>query len=454
MVVTSILLAGLIAVPPHALVLHDCTFGEVHAFARAECVARIDNPGGAPVRVKVELAGTATGSVAHEVSVPARGSVYVPLKVDVGDRSGELARFFTVSEAAEVDDALPRYLKASGFALSALDELDPRIEFGVVEAGSAPSRQLGLSSRETANFRITKVLDKPPQLDVKIADDGRSIVAAIRKDAAWGVLSGVIELGIDTPRQREAWVAVEGLIRGGVQPSQNPAQFGLLEGGREHTVSVTTLDAVNEGMFESARLDVEGIDATAKLVPCVPSAKGCRAVELTISAAQAMGPTTGTITVHFPTVEQSLRIAVRGAMRRPERESAKEIADIFAKRRLAEQGEGNRHNAAKPVEEPDRAEHSQESAQPPGEGPLLKWRVLDERSVHGYQIYRADLESGPFVLLSTPTIPARSKEQAGSAYQWRDTSAVKGETYWYYVGVVYDNGGKEKITPEIKALAK
>ncbi|MCR6701350.1 MAG: hypothetical protein NVV68_09455 [Dokdonella sp.] len=92
---------------------------------------------------------------------------------------------------------------------------------------------------------------------------------------------------------------------------------------------------------------------------------------------------------------------------------------------------------------------------PAGRGPLLKWSVANEEAVYGYVILRGDSESGPFERVSKDTIPAGTFEEGyANAYQWRDTSAVVGQTYWYSIGLINKDGTKDSLTGPQRVVAK
>jgi hypothetical protein len=94
------------------------------------------------------------------------------------------------------------------------------------------------------------------------------------------------------------------------------------------------------------------------------------------------------------------------------------------------------------------------AAVPAGDGPLIKWSVDYDDVVFAYAVYRSKSESGPFVRVNKSLIPANTKENSGTPYQWRDTSAVPGETYWYYIGMMYRDGKKEILSkPQKKAAS-
>ena len=52
-------------------------------------------------------------------------------------------------------------------------------------------------------------------------------------------------------------------------------------------------------------------------------------------------------------------------------------------------------------------------------------------------------------------IPRLDKSgELGSIYRWRDGNAKSGNSYWYYVNLVMQNGDKRSFTSPQKVLAK
>ncbi len=431
-----------------ALEVHNCDFGETYAFAIPQCQGRIDNLGGEAVRLRIAPAPPNDTVAPITVTVPAKRSVEVPLRAAIGNRTGKTINYFSV--APESGTGKPVYIEAHGFAMSALDQVRPSIDFGVVDTGRVPaaSQDLTLESHDTADFRIVRVIDKPGQLKVSITPDRRGIQATVRRDADWGVLHGIIKLAIDTPHQKEAWVAVNGSIHGPIAPEANPVSLGMLSSGREQMLQITALRSGDGKPFRVGALKVEGIAGTAETAACTPVEEGCKVLRLKISDKQGPGMVRGRVVVDLPDSGKPLPIEFQGFLVGPEG-LERDAPDAVGVQPPAQDSKA--HEV--PVQARN-ASGAGDSAPPPGTGPLLKWSVKDERVVYGYQVFRAGSAEGPFVLLNVPAIPAKGSSESGSSYQWRDTSATPGKTYWYYVGVVYNDGRKEKITPEMKALAK
>lgn len=433
--------------------LRHCVFGEAYAFADANCTAHIVNSSDAPLHLIISPTLEGDSVEQSDVIVPAHGEVAVALNLAIGNRAGKLKRYFRVQAAN--DQGAKEYLEATGFVMTALDAPRPNVDFGSVATNSAENieKTLTLDSHDTASFRIERVLERPAAVDAEIAPGHKTLRVRLRPDAPWGVLDGVIKLAIDTPHQKQAWIGVHGKLHGDVVPDANPVSLGILPAHREQLLKLTELHRTDGKKFAVGNPRLEGMKGEAELVDCAPKARGCKTLRLKVSDAQPAGMVRGKIFVPLPDLRRDLAIDVEG---------------FFQTDQAAQgtSGDGAKGGHARMVEVPTSPEESPEESKasakppvfpelpPPGAGPLLKWSVLDERVVYGYQVFRADAEQGPFVLLNVPAIAAKSSSKAGAAYQWRDTSAVKGRTYWYYVGVVYNDGRKERVTPEIKAIAK
>ena len=102
---------------------------------------------------------------------------------------------------------------------------------------------------------------------------------------------------------------------------------------------------------------------------------------------------------------------------------------------------------APPVEKP--------AAAAPAEKPYkntLRWQTTDIDS-RGYDVYRAESESGPFVKLTARPIDGRVKG-GKPEFVYVDDTIEPGKVYWYYVEVIDVLGARQKFTPVMKASAK
>ena len=85
---------------------------------------------------------------------------------------------------------------------------------------------------------------------------------------------------------------------------------------------------------------------------------------------------------------------------------------------------------------------------------MLKWTVANGRLIHGCQIFRSDAEDGPFVLQNQATVRSKAEDDEPTPYQYRDNAAASGKTYWYYIGIVYNDGHKQQLAGPQKVVAK
>ncbi len=95
-----------------------------------------------------------------------------------------------------------------------------------------------------------------------------------------------------------------------------------------------------------------------------------------------------------------------------------------------------------------------ELAPPAGNGPMLEWTVANGRLIHGFQIFRSNNEVGPFLLINKAIVPASIEDEAPKSFQYRDNTARTGQTYWYYIGVIYNDGHKQQLSGPQKVVAK
>lgn len=82
----------------------------------------------------------------------------------------------------------------------------------------------------------------------------------------------------------------------------------------------------------------------------------------------------------------------------------------------------------------------------------LRWQTTDVDS-RGYDVYRAESESGPFTKLTARPIDGRVRGPKGE-FAYVDDTIEPGKAYWYYVEVIDVLGERRKFTPLIKAPAK
>lgn len=458
---------------PSKLVVGDCVFAEVYSFTPAECEIHLTNTGDAPIQMSgFKTLFAEDSSFPKQIVVEPHSSAVLHMRLGTDDIAGSMTRFvdFTTDESSHEQ----RQFTARGYVMSALDEAHPKLEFGNVDTSQpTQAREVVLGSHELVNFRIDRITEAPEYLDVKINDDRRGIQVRVKSDAPWGAREATVKLAIDTPRQKEAWVRVKANIHGDVVPPGNPLWFGFRPIASSQELLVPLVSGSGKE-FVLGKLTLEGIDGKAEPADCEPVMKACRAVRVTWPAHQPLGMRKAVLRVELPSFKRELPIQLWGYLTNDAPGSTMVGTSPLTQatgKETPDAQTGVTTSSAKGVEgritsqstRPDSQEHlatplgtrgdKQELPPPAGTGPLLKWSVANEKALYGFQVFRSDSESGPFVLLNVPAIPV-DHQALGALYQWRDVSAVKGKIYWYYVGVVYNDGRKGKITEPLRSIVK
>lgn len=80
-------------------------------------------------------------------------------------------------------------------------------------------------------------------------------------------------------------------------------------------------------------------------------------------------------------------------------------------------------------------------------GITLDWTTASEVSTAGFNIYRSEHEDGPYTRINPQLIPASTDPLAGGSYQYQDSSAVPGRTYYYQLEDIELNGTAVRHTP-------
>jgi hypothetical protein len=438
-----------------SLIVEDCNFGEAYAFNRVECEVTLLNAGDAPIRVSDIRAQDAGDEAKISAALIAPHSKqYLSLVADTQNGIGNVRHLFNFQTDEKGHEK--RLAVARGFVTTVLDDARPAFNFGVVDL-SVPllAKHLELTSHDVANFRIEKVISAPEYVDVTLGTDGRSLDAKVRAGAPWGFRIGYIKLATNSLVQKEVWVGVQADLHGAVVASSNPLNVGLMRTGsrNEHLIRLTRRDGK---AFRVGKVAVEGFKAGSDVLPCIPAKQGCQLLKLTIADDQTLGTIKGDVDVAFPDDGKSMRIAVWGLL--IDKDTQIEKLDSADLAKSSKAGAGATSAASSKVDIKNAIKEvvaAAEETDPPGKGPLLKWTVANEELIHGYQIFRGPDEAGPFLLVNKEMLPRKSTPANPNAvYKWRDNSAETGKTYWYYIGMVYNDGRKQELTGPQRVVAK
>lgn len=450
---------ALLVAPPHPpshLTLPPCEFPETYQFSAVDCVLELRNDGDAPIQIlKASAAMDGDSMSPTSFEVKPRSVAYAHLHIAANNSVGRIRRIFRL----ETDEPgqKQRSAEAVGFVTTILDDAKPTIEFGVVDSsGGSAEKTLSLNTREVRDFRVLQVVSAPDYLDVSIDKDGHTLHAQIKDNAAWGLHEAdQIKLRVNAPQQTEVWVAVKVDVHGDVVPDSNPYSLGLMRQGNrnEYLIRITSRSKQD---FRVGPIELERIKGTAEAVPCEPAATGCELIRLRIADAQPTGEVSGIVSVDLPDYKRKLPIYVWGMLvgaKTEVKDFQKEMERVAAAKGSAESrvAAGSRIDLKQAIKQG--VADAAPPAPPPGNGPLLKWSAAHEELVYGYLIYRADSEAGPYLRMNKDAIHTVSSE-GSSAYQWRDTSAESGKTYWYYVGVLNKDGSKQQLSGPQRVVAK
>jgi hypothetical protein len=438
-----------------------CDVGEVYSFHAAECNIAFANTGNNSEVVE-NIAPTTAGGLIYPVRlvIPAHTTKYVTAKIDTGNSVGSKVFRFRYKLN---DDASAHEIKVQAFVLNVLDEVRPELDFGVVDLlskSSSREKSIQLSTKEVEHFRINRVLEAPKWIDVHLSGDRQGIRAVVKKNAPLGILSGYVKLGINTPRQSEAWVLVKANVHGDVVPDANPLDMGLMRFGNKNEYLIRLVSRSGRSI-DIKNVSLSGFVGEVAALPCVPAESFCRMVKLSVSDQQGAGAVKGDISVEIPGVRGRVSITVWGLLF-PENVKF----DTFDGKSEGDpkkggDGASNAAQSAKEGASPKIGEAIQKAIDessrnelppPAGDGPLLKWAIANGSSLYGFQIYRADKKSGPYVLLNYSPIRAIQADD-NIKYQWRDEAATPGRTYWYYIGTVDMSGQKKNLTEQHEVVA-
>jgi hypothetical protein len=82
------------------------------------------------------------------------------------------------------------------------------------------------------------------------------------------------------------------------------------------------------------------------------------------------------------------------------------------------------------------------------------WTTASEEENFGYDVYRGDVEKGPFVKLTKQPVLGNGTTNETHKYQYVDDSIDPCRDYWYYVESIASDGRREKFTTVFRAPAK
>jgi len=440
------------AADPSHLAIENCQVSEMYAFNHAECDVTLSNDGDKPIRV-FDVKATKEGDSAEPATLTIAAHAHAYLKVKIDSSNGFAASTHKIQFHTDERGHEERSAAAGAFVVTVLDDARPQIDFGVVKSFGEPSRKsVELSSHDVAELKITKILEAPAWLDASIGADGKTLSATVKADAGWGLHADFVKVMINAPQQSQAWIEVKADVHGEVVPASNPLDMSLMRIGAPHEFHVPLH---GKKAFQVGKIELEGMHGTTQLEPCEKTGGTCQMLVLKVEDQQP-GSIKGHVWIELPEFHQRLHLAVWGLLV-PKDSKVKNLDEMRAAQETVS-GEGQSPTKSLDLQHAVKAAVSTAAntnvAPPPGTGPLLKWTIANGQAIHGFQIFRSSDENGPFVLLNQKSIPSTAQSQDSVSYQWRDTSATSGKTYWYYIGILYNDGHKQQLTGAQKVVAK
>jgi hypothetical protein len=440
--------------PAAPLSISPCDVGERYQFEKATCSLEFHNSTEKTVRISRIEPRLARDAIEPKFAVvPPKSVAYFQATVDFGNKAGLAYHSFQFT--MEGTEPKQRSSGVSAYVQSVLDQPRPKLDFGVVRHADTKwpiVKSIALSSREVRDLRVTRVEEAPSWLDVKVDEDGRTLLVSMKKDVPWGLLheeSTYVKVGLNTPQQPHAWIEIQANVLGAVVPDANPFQLGMMRTIGTHEYLVRLSSPAGED-FKLGKLSMKGIKGKVDTKPCAPAAVGCRLLRVSVDNDQPIGKLVGSIEVDLPQFGRKLPVELFGVLIPPETK----IHD-FDELPVASGAQSNTASSGIDLRNEIQGAIKHEDAPPPGNGPLLRWSATHQLRIYGYVIYRADSEDGPLTRVSKDVIQiVADNNDASGSYQWRDNNAEAGKTYWYLIGILNRDGSKEDLTGRQKVVAK
>jgi hypothetical protein len=448
--ILSVLMLPLIGAPPviaseavaSPLAVTDCSYGDVYQFEAAGCSASVENVGARTLTLRVVPVQPGIGVEPDKLTLAPHAHADLALHVLTDNIAGPVTWAYRIEGAGEE----PHFVHASGFVSSVVDAGHPLINFGAVDYTTLPvTQKVALKSSIDSEFRVAKILSSDPMLHAWIGSDAKSLEVKIGPDAPWGPFDHMVKLAIASAEQKQVWVEVTGDITADIGPPKNPYWLGEVTREPGLTLTVPIVDRKGND-FSIGNVTSSEFVATYSQGACKPASVGCRNLLIHVSDAQPVGLFKSHIDVELLGRQKHLTVEIWGVLGESRKTGEALQSPAIAKIPVSASRSHDFVSVSPPLKvQPD----------PPGNGPLLKWTVGGPQDgVYGYQVIRGDSFDGPFELVGPHIIAKLDNGKGSVAYRWRDTSAVQGRTYWYYIAALYSSGDRKPLSEPHKTVAK
>ena len=435
--------------PPSQVALtSDIDVGVVFPFAKFDLDAKLTNISSRAVqvdKVSPRWAGTNAQVDFTPVIVSPGESIKIGLKIQNGDRAGRFSHIFLLFDDKQKEPV--GKIAVRGFADWIVSPKSLNVDLATFHDSETLERVVHPEARPGSVVNMKNISIESDRFEAKIVENGKGLSVKNRPGMPWGVFDEMITVDTDSPIQKKVGIHLRGEVRGNIVPSMSVVEFGLVRVGVPSEQAIKLVDETGK-KITIGKISIEGAPAVAKVEDCVPKLDSCRVVKLTLSETQMGNAPRGLMRISFPDYGSVLPIAFGGALVGKDT-VVKDLEKEVAFSRTSSAGISA---ALKSSTTPIKAI---EMPTPDGKGSLLKWEMANETSIFGYEIYRSGRSAGPFLRVNSDIIARLSDDQTiPSVYRWRDTSSKPGNTYWYYIGVVYLDGRKEALNSPQMIVAK
>jgi hypothetical protein len=424
-------------------------FGETVMYGYAEAEVEIVNRS----RSEVNVVRVAPRLSADKVIVfePKRlqstESLRVKVRIDVGRLVGRIARYFDVY--AEGGTEPVGSFAVRGFSDWIISPKSTFADLGNIDLERGVDHGFTIEPRPGLSVKMLDVLEPDPRFDAVISADGQTLRLKSRVDAPLGMFDSYVVVSTNSSLQKKMSVHVRGQIVTRIVPASNPVDFGLLrigEGGSERRLRLEQIDGKP---IEIGAIRSEGAPVTAKLQGCIPVADSCKLLILKVPEQQKTGQIGGVVYLDLPQYKREFPIGFGMVVIGKDTQIRDLAADMKAASAVPAPLSTVLKSAVSATPPP------RQMTLPEGKGPLLTWQASNEQSIYGYEVYRGGTDVGPFERVNERMVRRLDDSgEIGSIYRWRDDHAQRGKAYWYYIGVVFTDGRKEKFSSPQKVIAK
>ncbi|MEZ5462439.1 hypothetical protein [Dokdonella sp.] len=380
------------------------------------------------------------------IEIAPNGSVEFEVAIQTDHGVGRIAKYFDVYTGNL--DTPEMSFAVRGFVDWVVDPESVKVDFGNIDEINGATRTLTIKRVPGSNLKLTGVVDDGDRFKTEVVDDGLGIHLVSKKNAPLGLFDEYVILSTSSTLQPKVGLRVRGQMVTRLVPSMNPVDFALMRTG-ESSERIVRLEEIDGKPIKIGSVRVEGIEAQATLQDCIPKNDSCMNLRIGFPAQSERGQRGGKVVLELLPSKREFPIEFGALIIGKDTQIRNLDDDLRASAEAEPQVSDVIRNAIRKPPQP------LEMPAPEGKGPLLTWQASNEYGVWGYEIFRGSSKDGPFKRVSHDFIKRLdSSGEIGSIYRWRDMDAESGTTYYYYVGLVYEDGRKREFTTPQAVKAK